>query len=93
MVVLLWLLTPCLFALVELNTENSEPLSHLPKIYSDEGDKSGGTVEGKGKSTITEREGRGSSAWKSGCEQRIWGDKCTATQLAAGIKISQAICP
>lgn len=73
MVVLLWLLTPCLFALVELNTENTEPLSHLPKIYSDKGDKSGGTVEGKGKSTIIEREGRGNSAWKSGCEQRILG--------------------
>lgn len=38
MVVLLEPLIPCLFAQMKLNTENTEPLSHLHKIFSDEGD-------------------------------------------------------
>lgn len=38
MVVLLEPLIPCLFAQMKLNTENTEPLSHLHKIFSDKGD-------------------------------------------------------
>lgn len=69
MVVLLQPLAPCLFALMQVNTEDTEPLGHLHRIYSDKG-ASRESSRNRDESTVI-RKGREQKApaGKTVCEQ------------------------